>query len=263
MKIRHSLAPGAVILAGLLLESWFAQAAAQQPTPEQIAAIRQSCRSDFMSNCAGVQPGTREALECLQRNAGKVSAACRSTLDAIGAKPATGGAVPAPAAVKPEPERVSVPPPPAEPTAAAVHTKPTQEQIGAVRTACRSDFVTHCPGVKPGGAAALQCLESNSAQLSPACGNAVAAIAEGDAPARGPTPVAPAAAPVAPAVAPLGSIPPMRPREALAILSFCGAERQTLCGDIPPGGGRIIACLAENAPRLSPGCYEAIARAIR
>jgi Cysteine rich repeat len=46
---------------------------AQQPTSEQISAIRASCRSDFMAQCAGVQPGTRDALQCLKRNADKVS----------------------------------------------------------------------------------------------------------------------------------------------------------------------------------------------
>lgn len=190
----------------------------------------------------------------MQRNAGKVSAACRWGLDVVGAKPATEGAVPPPAATKPEPARVSAPPPPAEPAPpASVHKKPTQKQIGAARAACRSDFVAHCPGVKPGSAAALECLQINSAQLSPACGSAVAAIGKGG----------PAAAPAAPVVAPLGPIPQMRPREALAILSFCGAEKQALCANVPPGGGRIIACLAENAPRRSPGCYAAIARAIR
>jgi hypothetical protein len=190
----------------------------------------------------------------MQRNAGKVSAACRWGLDVVGAKPATEGAVPPPAATKPEPARVSAPPPPAEPAPpASVHKKPTQKQIGAARAACRSDFVAHCPGVKPGSAAALVCLQINSAQLSPACGSAVAAIGKGG----------PAAAPAAPVVAPLGPIPQMRPREALAILSFCGAEKQALCANVPPGGGRIIACLTENAPRRSPGCYAAIARAIR
>ncbi len=278
MKIRHFRVSGP-LLAGLFLASWFAPAAAQQPTPDQIAAIRQSCRSDFMSNCAGVQPGTREALECLKRNADKVSAPCRSALDGVGAKPAAEGSAPPPAAPKPEPaQATTAPPPPAEPVppsveaapAAAVHKKPNQRQTGAVRAACRSDFMAQCPGVKPGGTAALNCLRSLSAQLSPACGSAVAALGEGGAPA--PTaapvvpavaPVAPVVAPVAPAVAPLGPIPPMRPREALAILSFCGAERQALCASVPPGGGRIIACLAENAPRLSPGCYGAIARATR
>jgi hypothetical protein len=76
-----------------------------------------------------------------------------------------------------------------------------------------------------------------------------------------PPPEAAGAAP--PPVAPLGPIPPMRPREALAVLSMCGAERQTLCGSVPPGGGRILECLAENYARLSPECYGALARATR
>jgi hypothetical protein len=68
-------------------------------------------------------------------------------------------------------------------------------------------------------------------------------------------PIAPEAAPVRP---PLGPIPPVRPRRALTILQICGVEQETLCGDIPAGGGRIIACLAANAPRLSPACYNAL-----
>ena len=57
--------------------------------------------------------------------------------------------------------------------------------------------------------------------------------------------------------------PPMRPRKALEVLSFCGAEQRTLCGNVPPGGGRIIECLAANYTRLSPECYGALARAAR
>jgi hypothetical protein len=109
-------------------------------------------------------------------------------------------------------------------------------------------------------------LQVNAAALSPRCRRAVEAMGEGGAPPPGAAapdaPEAPAAAPPS-AVAPLGPIPPMRPRQALEILSFCGPERAALCGDVPPGGGRIIVCLAENAPRLSPECYGAIARAIR
>jgi hypothetical protein len=149
------------------------------------------------------------------------------------------------------------------PTEAA---RPGSPQVAAVRAACRADFGVHCPGVKPGGAAALQCLQVNAAALSPRCRRAVEAMGEGGGPPPPPAaaaPEAPAAAPPPPAVAPLGPIPPMRPRQALEILSFCGPEREALCGDVPPGGGRIIVCLAENAPRLSPACYGAIARAIR
>jgi hypothetical protein len=133
--------------------------------------------------------------------------------------------------------------------------------------------------VRPAGEAALRCLQVNAPALSPPCRAAIEALGEAGAagppaaPGEAPAAVAPeapaAGAPEAPAaapgrnVAPLGPLPPMMPRQAFQILSFCGRERMTLCGDVPPGGGRILECLAENAPRLSPPCYGAIARAIR
>jgi hypothetical protein len=279
MQIGHSGVASLLVLAAMLCGAWLAPALAQQPSSEQIAAIRQSCRSDFMSHCAGVQPGGKDALQCLKRNAGSVSAACKSALDAVGPKPAAGGADPAPpptapAANRPEPADAAPAPPPepsAEPGPPSAPMPneaagPGSPQVGTVRAACRSDVGVHCPGVRPGGAAALRCLQVNAAALSPRCRRAVEAMGEGGAPPPGAAapeaPDAPAAAPPS-AVAPLGPIPPMRPRQALEILSFCGPERAALCGDVPPGGGRIIVCLAENAPRLSPECYGAIARAIR
>ena len=94
MQIGHSSVASLLVLAAMLCGAWLAPALAQQPSSEQIAAIRQSCRSDFMSHCAGVQPGGKDALQCLKRNAGGVSAACKSALDAVGPKPASGGADP-------------------------------------------------------------------------------------------------------------------------------------------------------------------------
>src|SRR6516225_9726630 len=87
--MRALLASGIVVVTTLT-------AFAQQPTSEQISAIRSSCRSDFMAHCAGVKPGTRDALECLKRNAAKVSPPCKAALDAVGPPP-TESAAPAPA----------------------------------------------------------------------------------------------------------------------------------------------------------------------
>ena len=273
-----------VLLAtGLAVGTSFA-AAAQQPTSEQISAIRASCRSDFMAQCTGVKPGTKDALECLKRNAAKVSPACRTALDAVGPRPTESAApAPAPAAAAPPPAAAAPAPPPAaaavpppsataEPPATAAEPaappppstrageggKAASSQAAAVRAACHSEFGVHCPGVKPGGSAALRCLQANAAALSPPCRNAVLAMGEGGAP---PPPAGAAAPP--PLLAPLGPIPPMRPRVALQVLSFCGAEQRTLCGNVPPGGGRIIECLAANYTRLSPECYGALARAAR
>src|SRR6516225_8183444 len=75
-------APGKCMLRFCLLASLFATltldpAAAQQPTQAQRDAIRASCRSDFIAHCSGVEPGGKEALECLMRNDAKLSAACK------------------------------------------------------------------------------------------------------------------------------------------------------------------------------------------
>src|SRR3954447_6726290 len=51
--------------------------------------------------------------------------------------------------------------------------QPTKAQEAAIRSACQEDFASHCSGVKPGGSAALSCLQQNAASLSPACQTAV------------------------------------------------------------------------------------------
>jgi hypothetical protein len=57
-------------------------AAAAAPTAAQQSAMRQHCRNDFMSHCAGVQPGGKDALACLQRNVGRLSPACKQVVSA-------------------------------------------------------------------------------------------------------------------------------------------------------------------------------------
>ena len=52
----------------------------------------------------------------------------------------------------------------------------SQAQKDAVRANCRSDFISNCRGVTPGGADALNCLRKNAARLAPACRQAVDAI---------------------------------------------------------------------------------------
>jgi hypothetical protein len=354
-------------LAGLLLTLSLDQVAAQQPTQAERDAIRAACRSDFIANCSGVQPGGKEAFECLVRNDAKLSPSCRSAVNAAAPKPTepaepAAAAAPAPAApaqsetappagkvervppeiqvapaaaqndelktvqqactlndlvshcswiapnnpeilqclkanaadlspncqaavqslpaalpaatapppaepsrqvapakkpveTKPtEPARASAPPAPAAPAApAAAAAAPTAQQKASIRASCRSDFMSHCSGVQPGGAEALQCLKRNEAQLSAACRSAVAAIGGGTAGAAAPS--------GAPAVAPIGPMPMLRPREALAIVQICGVKVRSLCAGVPFGGGRIISCLAANASSLSPSCYGALSAA--
>ena len=90
------------LVAGAFLILTLTPTAAQQPTQAQRDAVRASCRSDFMANCPSVQPGGKEALECLLRNESKLSAPCRSAVSAI-ATPASSPAATAPAAAVPPP----------------------------------------------------------------------------------------------------------------------------------------------------------------
>jgi hypothetical protein len=102
--------PGKFMLRSCLLASLLATltldlAAAQQPTQAQRDAIRASCRSDFMAHCAGVEPGGKDALECLLRHDAKLSGACREAVNAVAPKPAEQAEPAAPAAApeaKPE-----------------------------------------------------------------------------------------------------------------------------------------------------------------
>ena len=261
-----------LIATGLVVGTSLA-ASAQQPTSEQISAIRASCRSDFMAQCTGVKPGTKDALECLKRNAAKVSPSCKAALDAVGPPPTESAApapapakpAPAPAAAAPPPPAAAAPPPPpatAEPPAAAAEPaappppgpaaatskRPPSPRVAAVRTACRSDFGVHCAGMKAGSSAALRCLQANAAALSPPCRNAVMATGEGGAP-----PPAVGAAPP-PTLAPLGQF------------RRCGRARRLRCSlSAAPSSGRCAemcrpaAAASSNAwRRITRGCRRSV-----
>ncbi len=62
-------------------------ALAQQPSQEQISAIRGACRGDYMSVCASVPTGGSAALQCLKQHSADVSGGCRDALAAVGGSP--------------------------------------------------------------------------------------------------------------------------------------------------------------------------------
>jgi hypothetical protein len=268
--------------ASLLLAAAFAlatQALAQAPSEAQREAIKSNCRSDYIAHCSSIPPGGAAALECLQKNMSSLSAACAGAVRAVeapAAEPKSEKAEEPKAEPKTEPKaepsKEAAPAakeakPAAETKAASAARKPTQAQISAIRSACQADYPKVCAGVPTGGAPALQCLEKNKAKVSAACAKAVAAAGGGAAPAGGAPAAAAgpgvssgapaaAAAPAAPAVIVLR---PMRPREVLFVLrSACSADVRTLCAGVPPGGGRIVECLASQAPALSPACKDVL-----
>ena len=208
-----------------------AAAPAPQATPsaQQQAAIKQYCRSDFMSNCPGVSPGPG-ALQCLQQNAAKLSPACRT---AIGASAPAPKAASTPKAATP---KTAAPPP-------AAAAQPTAQQQAAIKQYCRSDFMSKCPGVSP-GPGALQCLQRNAATLSPNCKSAVASLGGAPAAAGAPAAVGVAAQPT---------------QQQISALKFsCRGDVRALCRGVPQGP-EILGCLAGNEARLTPNCKAAVA----
>jgi Cysteine rich repeat len=138
----------------------------------------------------------------------------------------------------------------------ALAQKPNQTQINAIRQACRSDYQTYCSSVPTGGSAALACLQHNAQSLSGPCQQAVTAV-DGSAPSAQRPNSATAAAPAS-----RPASPPMSPRqEGMLLRRACAMDSQNYCREVPPGGGRVIDCLRENAPSLSRQCRSALVSA--
>lgn len=215
---------GAAALAAIVIAG---PAHAQDVTEAQKSAIRSNCRSDFMSKCSSVTPGGTEAFQCLKKNEATLSGGCRAAVDAIklpGAAPAAAPA-PAPAAAAPAAPAASAPKP-AEPAKPATTTAP--------------------------------------ATTKPATAVAPVMPTTQPKPAAAPKPAVATAPPAAaPAPAPAVSSQPKPPtiQEAVLVRRFCTVDYQTLCKGVRVGGGRVIKCLSDNQPALSPGCKEAVARA--
>jgi Cysteine rich repeat len=265
--LRHAAARD-VLLASVIF-AFAAPVFSQAPTDAQRSAIRSACRSDYQAHCASIPPGGAASLQCLQQNMSSLSPSCQTAVRAV-ESPAEPKAETAPAAPKADsapatetakPATETAAPPASKAAASGAAKKPSSAQIAAIRSACRSDYQRDCAGVPTGGAAALNCLKDNASKLSPNCRKAVDAAGGGATPpaAGGAAATAePAAAPAA-APAPTLVLRPMRPREVLFVLrSACGADVRALCAGVPPGGGRIIECLASQAAALSPACSDVL-----
>jgi outer membrane biosynthesis protein TonB len=86
-----------------------------------------------------------------------------------------------------------------------VEAEPTPDQVSAIKSNCRSDFLSNCRGVPRGGAEAMQCLKNNFANVSSGCQQALKPLMAA-APAKAPAP--------APAVAKPESAPTPAPQPA-------------------------------------------------
>lgn len=85
---------------------------------------------------------------------------------------------------------------------------------------CEDDVRSLCPDVKPGQGAVLRCLRSNLFSVSPPCQAIVRSAQE----------------------------------KAAEFQKACGPDVRRLCQGIPPGEGRVLACLESRKPDLAPAC---------
>lgn len=148
-------------------ESKPAATAAKKPTSAQVSAIRSACRGDYPKVCAGVPTGGAPALECLEKNKARVSAACGKALAVAGGGPTAPGTSDTSAAAAPA----------AAPVVIVLRPMAPREELFVLRSACGGDIRTLCAGVAPGGGRIMQCISSRAADLSPACKEVLAPFA--------------------------------------------------------------------------------------
>jgi hypothetical protein len=89
---------------------------------------------------------------------------------------------------------------------------------------CADDATRLCPGVRSGSGELAGCLQSHASELSAGCKENLAAM----------------------------------PADSARIRDACQADVRKTCPGVSPGQGRLRACLAERADKLSPACRAAL-----
>jgi hypothetical protein len=231
-------------LAALALIAVVSPALAQQPTQQQIDAIRSNCRSDFLSNCSGVPRGGPEAVRCLKDHLAQLSPGCHAAVSAITPAPAPKVAAPTPAPAAPAAPAAS----PATPPAPAATAAPPAPVAAPASPPAAQPSTASAPAVALPPATTKKVPSAPPKAAQPAAPQ----------PNRAAAATAPAAPPSPAPAASLLPLPPLAPRVRLMIVRTCEAEHRALCANVPPGGGGIVECLAEHGEALSPRCRDAI-----
>lgn len=98
--------------------------------------------------------------------------------------------------------------------------------------ACEAEIANRCAGVNPGNGRLMSCLYAYEDQLDAACDAAMADTADLiDAMFAG----------------------------LWAVKLECGNDMRTLCGDVPPGEGRLLSCLFSHRSEVSETCAALMA----
>lgn len=96
-------------------------------------------------------------------------------------------------------------------------------ETGVKEHPCKADVQKFCKDVKPGKGAIMNCLKSHDAELSEACKNHGAQMRQ----------------------------------DFQKLHESCKDDQEKFCKDIPPGDGRVMACMSKNESKLSEGCKAA------
>jgi hypothetical protein len=232
-----------------------------------------------VANCSGVQPGGKEAFECLVRNDSKLSPPCQAALNAAAPKPTEPAAAAAPAPAAPANSETAPPASKVERAPPGIQVVPAEaqnEQLKTVQQACTlNDFVSHCSWIAPNNREILQCLKANAADLSPNCQTAVQSLpavatppaepARQAAPVKKPVepkPAEPARASVPPPSAPpAAATAPAKPtaQQTAAVRASCRSDFISHCSGAQPGSAEALQCLKRNEAQLSAACRSAVA----
>ncbi|HZT25338.1 MAG TPA: cysteine rich repeat-containing protein [Pseudolabrys sp.] len=219
--------------AALLTLALLAQSASAQPSAPQQAAIRQHCRTDFTTLCAGLKPGGSEAIACLGKNMERLSPACQDAVYAIL---------------------------PEEPAKAASEKEAPAFEPAAPRATSRHIAITSAPPPP------LRDPHHAVAEKQKATTSVAAAPAEAppmDEPAVKPIRKTPAVRPVAKAKLETQHKLPrtahVRVDTASTAIRTCRPDLIRFCRNVRPGGGREFACLASHRILLTRQCRTALA----
>jgi outer membrane biosynthesis protein TonB len=159
------------------------QAAARQPSQDQIAAIKSNCSSDYLSYCSSVPRGGSQALQCLKSNLAKLSSGCQQTVKAAAAAAPSNAGTPAPS----KPAAEAKPAVPAESTPPASAT--TQPPPSAPASSATTQPATPAPSTSASSAPASPAADATAKSGSPAKSAKKAASTTAKAAAQ-PTPAA-------------------------------------------------------------------------
>jgi hypothetical protein len=185
--MRNSLPFAMVSLA--VTAAIYTPALAQTPTAAQQQAIRSSCVADYRANCSSVPSGGMQALVCLEQHESKLSAACKSAVEAVDAAPdasvasTTPKTPPTPTAkptneaastaktegAAPKSESVTMG---KEPATTSTHPGPAlsfRQEMRIAAGACARDFRLFCPNLPVGHGNVLFCLKVHGPKLEPNC----------------------------------------------------------------------------------------------